>query len=374
VKKIIHFSLADTKSGITQYVLNNWEYIDKSRYQFDVVTFGGKLEFQELLEAEGCRVFYVRYRAEEQPDEFRKEILQILKNRYDAVHLHTSYWKSFELEKLARQAGVPKIIVHSHNTGVFDDIGRNAKEEQHYKLRSELTPDIATDYWACSELAARWLYADKIIPEKIQILKNAVNIDRFIYNRAVRTAYRTRLRWDDSFIIGHVGRFSYQKNHEFLIKVFCKLTQIHEEVRLLLIGKGVLEKQIRTMAEEYGLSDKVYFTGACDDVNCWFQAMDLFCLPSRFEGFPIVAVEAQAGGVPSILSSTITQEAKIVENVTFIPLCEDEWINKIEEEIERDLSRNVQERMMASQMLKQQGYDLKDSVKELERLYEDTAN
>lgn len=145
-------------------------------------------------------------------------------------------------------------------------------------------------------------------------------------------------------------------------------------MRLLLIGKGVLEKQIRTMAEEYGLSDKVYFTGACDDVNCWFQAMDLFCLPSRFEGFPIVAVEAQAGGVPSILSSTITQEAKIVENVTFIPLCEDEWINKIEEEIERDLSRNVQERMMASQMLKQQGYDLKDSVKELERLYEDTAN
>ena len=257
---------------------------------------------------------------------------------------------------------------------MFDDIGRNAKEEQHYKLRSELTPDIATDYWACSELAARWLYADKIIPEKIQILKNAVNIDRFIYNRAVRTAYRTRLRWDDSFIIGHVGRFSYQKNHEFLIKVFCKLTQIHEEVRLLLIGKGVLEKQIRTMAEEYGLSDKVYFTGACDDVNCWFQAMDLFCLPSRLEGFPIVAVEAQAGGVPSILSSTITQEAKIVENVTFIPLCEDEWINKIEEEIERDLSRNVQERMMASQMLKQQGYDLKDSVKELERLYEDTAN
>ena len=100
MKKIIHFSLADTKSGITQY---NWEYIDKSRYQFDVVTFGGKLEFQELLEAEGCRVFYVRYRAEEQPDEFRKEILQILKNRYDAVHLHTSYWKSFELEKLARQ-------------------------------------------------------------------------------------------------------------------------------------------------------------------------------------------------------------------------------------------------------------------------------
>lgn len=374
MKKIIHFSLADAKGGITQYVLNNWKYIDKSRFQFDVVTFGGKLDFQEMLEAEGCRVFYVRYRAEEQPDEFRKEILQILKNRYDVVHLHTSYWKSFELEKLARQAGVPKIIVHSHNTGVFDDIGRNEKEEQHYKLRSELTPDIATDYWACSELAARWLYADKIFPEKIQILKNAVNIDRYIYNRAVRTMYRTRLRWDDNFIIGHVGRFSYQKNHEFLIKVFGKLTQVHEEARLLLVGKGVLEKQIRTMVEEYGLSDKVYFTGACDDVNCWFQAMDLFCLPSRFEGFPIVAVEAQAGGVPSILSSTITQEAKIVENVTFKPLCEDEWINKIEEEMELDLSRNIQERMMASQMLKQQGYDLKDSVKELERLYEDTVN
>ena len=130
MKKIIHFSLANTRGGITQYVLNHWKYIDKSSFQFDVVTFGGKLDFQEELEAQGCKVFYVKNRAEDDLAQFRDEILRILSGGYDMIHLHTSYWKSFELEKLAKQAGIPRIIVHAHNTAVFDDKGREEKERQ----------------------------------------------------------------------------------------------------------------------------------------------------------------------------------------------------------------------------------------------------
>lgn len=374
MKKIIHFSLANAKGGITQYVLNNWKYIDKSRFQFDVVTFGGKLDFQEELEAEGCKVYYVKHRAENNLGEFRDEISRILRNGYDAIHLHTSYWKSFELEKLAKKAGIPQIIVHSHNTAVFDDDGREEKEKQHYMLRGILEPDLATDYCACSNVAAEWLYADKIRPEKIHILKNAVDIDGFAYNEQIRKVYRDRLGWKDKFIIGHIGRFSYQKNHIFLINLFKKLVEANENIRLLLIGKGKLEEQIRSMAYAYGLEDKIYFAGACNNVNCWIQAMDMFCLPSRFEGFPIVAVEAQAAGVTSIFSNTITEEVKLTKNVAFLPLNQSIWKKEIEIKMNQIFTNDIYDRMNYSQILREQGYDIRNSIRELEQLYENITD
>lgn len=369
MKKIIHFSLTGAKSGITQYILSNWKHIDKTNFQFDMVTFGGKLDFQESLEAEGCKIFYVKNRAEDNLERFQKDILRIFSENYDAVHLHTSYWKSFELEKLARQAGIPKVIVHSHNTAVFDDEGREEKERIHYSLREKLTPDMATDFCTCSQTAARWLYGDKIPENKVILMKNAVDIDRFAYCEQVRKEYRRKLGWDDMFIIGHVGRFSYQKNHEFLVDVFREITCWNKNARLLLIGKGPLEARIRAIVKEYGLSEKVYFAGACEDVNRWLQVMDLFCLPSRFEGFPIVAVEAQAAGVPLMLGDTITNEVKLSQNVCYIPLRIATWADEIKTKMEDNIQKDISRRPEGKATLKHQGYDINDSVKELERLY-----
>lgn len=371
MKKIIHFSLANAKGGITQYVLNNWDHIDKSRFRFDVVTFGGKLDFQEEIEAEGCKVFYVKHRAEDNLDGFRNAILHILRSGYDVIHLHTSYWKSFELERLAKRAGIPQIIIHSHNTAVFDDDEREKKEKRHYMLRDIVDADMATDYCACSKTAAEWLYADKIPPEKIHILKNSIDIEQFVYDEQVRKIYRARLKWEDKFIIGHIGRFSYQKNHVFLIELFKKIADVNEKARLLLIGKGPLEEQIKSMVRAYGLSDKVYFAGACNDVNCWIQSMDIFCLPSRFEGFPIVAVEAQAAGITSIFSSTITDEVKLTKNVVFLPLDQNEWKKEIEIKMNQMLTSSFLEKANNGEILRRQGYDIRDSVKELERLYDE---
>jgi len=194
VKKIIHFSLANNKGGITQYVLNNWKFIDKTKFQFDMVTFGESLDFQSELEEEGCNVFYVKNRAEYNLKKFQNEILRIFSNGYDIAHLHTSYWKSFELEKLAKQVGIPRVIVHSHNTEVFDDIGREEKKRQHYNLLSALTPDIATDFWACSRAAAKWLYADKIPEERIRIVNNAIDVNKFTFSKQKRKEYRVKTR------------------------------------------------------------------------------------------------------------------------------------------------------------------------------------
>lgn len=363
-KKIIHFSLANTKSGITQYILNNWKHIDKEKFQFDVVTFGGKLDFQEQLESEGCKVFYVKSRAEEDFENFRREISQIFLNGYDAVHLHTSYWKSFELEKLARQAGIPRIIVHSHNTAVFDDIEREEKEKRHYQLRDQLTIDIATDYWACSKMAAEWLYADKIPQEKIHIVHNAIDVSRFAFDGTKRQEIRQWLGWEDNLVIGHVGRFSYQKNHLFLIEVFKEVVKKNEGARLVLIGKGPLEEEIKALVERYNLTGKVYFAGVRDDVHCWLEAMDLFVLPSRFEGLPIVAIEAQASGVKCLVSNTITKETAITDYISFLPLDMSIWI----EEILSDDNGEKDRKKYAGQVM-QAGYDINNYIRTLENLY-----
>lgn len=363
-KKIIHFSLANTKGGITQYILNNWKHIDKEKFQFDVVTFGGKLDFQEQLKAEGCKVFYVKSRAEDDLENFRSEISQIFLNSYDAVHLHTSYWKSFELEKLARQAGIPRIIVHSHNTAVFDDDGREEKEKQHYQLRDQLAIDIATDYWACSKAAAEWLYADKIPQEKIHIVHNAIDVSKFAFCGTKRREIRQWLGWEDNLVIGHVGRFSYQKNHIFLIEVFKEVVKKNEDARLVLIGKGPLEKEIKTLVERYNLTDKVYFVGVRDDVHCWLEAMDLFVLPSRFEGLPIVAIEAQASGVKCLVSDTITKETAVTDHISFLPLDKSTWIKEI-------LSEKINEknRKQYAEQVMHAGYDINSYIKTLENMY-----
>lgn len=364
IKKIVHFSLANTKSGITQYILNNWKYIDKTKFRFDMVTFGEKLDFQKDLEADGCRVFYVKNRAEDNLKDFQNEILQIFSNGYDAVHLHTSYWKSFELEKLAKQAGIPKIIVHAHNTAVFDDNGREEKEKQHYKLREELSPDIATDFWACSGLAAEWLYADKIPQEKIHIVNNAIDVQSFKYDWQKRMEVRQRLGWEDKLVIGHVGRFSFQKNHEFLIELLKETAKIEEGVRLMLIGKGPLVNKIRLLVDQYKLADKVFFAGACDDVNCWLQAVDIFALPSRFEGLPIVAIEAQASGAKCLVSNTITKETAVTDNISFLPLDVSAWRDKIL----ADKIETKDRRKYADQVI-QAGYDITQYIKTLENMY-----
>ena len=362
--KIIHFSLANTKSGITQYVLNNWKHIDKTKFHFDMVTFGEKLDFQNDLEADGCKVFYVQNRAEDNIKGFQKEILQIFSNGYDAVHLHTSYWKSFELEKMAKHIGIPRIIVHAHNTGVFDDNGREEKEKQHYRLRDELTPDIATDFWACSRLAANWLYEGKIPQEKIRIVNNAIDVLKFQFDGQKRKEIRRKLGWEDKLIIGHVGRFSYQKNHEFLIELLEKTIQINPNARLLLLGKGMAENHIKSLAEQRKLRDKVFFAGVRDDVNSWLQAMDIFALPSRFEGLPIVAIEAQASGVRCLVSDTITRETAVTDHISFFPLEISAWRDEILSEKMEEKARG----QYADQVIKA-GYDIRGYIETLENMY-----
>lgn len=161
----------------------------------------------------------------------------------------------------------------------------------------------------------------------------------------------------------HVGRFAYQKNHNFLLDVFKSVSEENEKVKLLLIGIGELEEQIRNKVEQYDLSNKVLFLGKREDVNCIMQAADIFAFPSRFEGFGIVLIEAQAAGLKCIVSNEIPAIAKITNNILFLPFEKKIWVEKIQEYNSGYTRKNM------SEVMEKAGFDMKTLVRKIEDIY-----
>jgi len=363
--KILQFSIGNVHGGVTQYVLKNWEFIDKEKFQFDFVTLSKELDFAAELIRQGCRVYYLSCYAEENEEQFRREMNQILAEGYDAVHLHTNFWRSFIVEQLAIEHHIPKIIVHSHNSmvDIVDNELREAAIKVHKVRRQEFSESLATDFWACSELAADWLFGAKIPKERIKLLKNAIDVNQFSYDVHVRNEYRNKLGLANCFVLGHTGRFVYQKNHDFLIDVFYRISQTMPDARLILIGTGALEDGIRDKVHRYGIEDKVLFMGKRADVNHLLQAMDMFLLPSRFEGLPIVLVEAQASGIKCITSTHVTQEAGITDNIEFLRLEVSLWADKVIQ------NATIYSRTKVDDTITSAGYNIRLQIKELEILY-----
>lgn len=363
--KVLHFTLANTGGGVTQFMLNLWKHIDKERFHFDFVTMSPYLDYAEELEKTGSRIYYVKTYAETDREGFEREISAILDNGYDVVHLHTSWWRGFALEEIAKKKGVPQIIIHSHNSDVH--IGENQSREEARKLHKEqrelLNADMATDFLTCSVKAADWLYGDRIEKEKIRLIPNGVDTDEFAFNPVVREKYRCEMGLENNFVIGHVGRFAYQKNHEFLIDVFAEVVKQRSDARLLLVGTGALEEQIKEKVQKLGISEQVIFVGKRNDVNCLMQAMDLFVLPSRFEGLGSVLIEAQASGLKCIVSSEVPLEAKIIDDFEYISLERQTWVEKILGSVKNDMRQSYNE------LIRKEGFDIGSQVEIMERIY-----
>lgn len=364
--KVLQFPMANAYGGITQYALQNWRYIDKTRFQFDFATLRKeKLYFEDEVTAQGCKVYHISCYAEENKQQFSDEVRRILANGYDAVHLHTSYWKSFLVEELAKEAGIPKIIIHAHNTSVLEGDNREERIAHHKQCMANLDETIATDYWACSWEAAKWLYGDSIPKEKIVVQKNAIDIDKYVYTPEIARKIREELGWQDQYIIGHVGRFTYQKNHEFLIRVFRAVYEKNPNTRLLLIGVGPERKKIENTISDWNLSDAVQILEKRDDIHYLMQAFDCFVLPSLFEGLAIVLIEAQAAGCDCLISDVIPDEAVLTDNVRKLPLNKEKWTNTLLYLAKEKHPRNEK----SIQVVRDQGYDIKKQIINIEEGY-----
>lgn len=362
--KILNLPIGSAYGGITRYFLENWKYINKEKFQYDVVTMQNNLEYERELTENGTKVYHM-CRAEDNKEQFIKEAEEILDNGYDIVHIHTSFWKSFIFEECAKRKGVKKIIIHAHNTDVSrtdNMILLDKMRKQHNVVKERINPNIATDYWACSWEAADWLYGDKISRNNIKIVIDDIDIDRFCYDPSIREEYRKVYNLNSKYVIGHIGRFTYQKNQKFLIDVFNVVHKIRENSVLLLEGIGDRKDEMVNYVKLLELQDDVIFMEKRKDVECLYQAMDVFAFPSRYEGLGRVLIEAQTSGLQCFSSDKVPQIAKVTDNISYLPLEKECWINallNLEEYTRKDMSAQV----------KLCGYNIKENIKKLENLY-----
>lgn len=361
------------KGGTEAVILNYYNNIDKKKIHIDFLVHGYEIECRDnfthrYLEKNGSKVFYVTPRGESY---FRnkKEVSDILQsNKFDIIHTHMDAAGAFVLRE-AKRAKIEIRMAHSHNTASTQK-PKNLKSYIHnlvleyarFKIRN-----YATHYLACSEAAGEWLFGQENLRNgKVKVLRNAVDCEKLSFNKRMSQQKRKELNINDKFVIGHIGRFAYQKNHEFIIKVFNEIYKRNKDVRLLLIGDGELKKRIEDKVKELSLEQAVLFLGLREDINDLLQAMDVFFLPSNFEGLPVVGIEAQAAGLPCIMSDHITREVDITGLVQFISLDEsvEKWASSVLE-----IKKSEKERENTLEKIRRAGYDIKHNAKELESLY-----
>lgn len=366
--KVLYFIDRMLRGGIQTFVIENMKHMDKNKIQIDYLLLddGVKYELEDTLKEMGSNVYKLKGVWLRKPTDYFNYFKKIDEffsqhNDYKVVHLHSSS-KNFYILKSAKKYGIPVRIAHSHNIGFQSN---NKIQIMVGNLCKPLLKKYATDYFACAYLAGEWLFGKKAVKDgKVRVIHNAVEYEKFKFNEEKRMEIRNRLNINDKLVIGNVGRFSEQKNHEFLIEIFSEIHKKNKMSTLMLIGKGEKEVLIRKKVRNLGLENDVIFMGFCNNVNELMWAMDIFLMPSLHEGLPVVGIEAQATGLPCFMSKyVITDEVKITELVKFIDLKQSskEWAKEI---LNSDLNRKD-----TKAELEQAGYLIMDTAKELENFY-----
>lgn len=301
------------RAGLETMLMNYYRRIDRSEIQFDFLTHRpDKGDYDDEITSLGGRVYYApRLYPQNYPKYFAYMKDFFLKHpEYKIVHSHIDAMSYLPL-LAAKRAKVPVRIAHSHNTSMDRDFKYLLKRYFMKRL-----PGVATDLFACGEDAGHFQFGDRAFT----LVKNAIDASNFAFNQEIRGAVRDELGLKDAFVIGHVGRFTHQKNHEFLIRVFDELQKQVENAVLLLIGVGEMLDAVKEQIGKLGLGDKVRLLGNRGDVNKLYQAMDVFVLPSFYEGVPVVGIEAQYANLPCLFSDKVPRESAFSKVSSFISI------------------------------------------------------
>lgn len=347
--------------GVEKILLDYTREI-KDSCHMDIVAFA---EQQGLLETEfaalGCGI-YKATMLKKNPFQTVRDLNKIIKaGNYDVIHCHQGYL-SFIALTVARIQRIPVRIAHSHLAFVAEGLSKKVMR----KFMAWLTKQSATHLFACGIDAGSWAWGKKSMNSgHVHIMKNAIDISAFSYDPQVREKKRKELHIEDKFVIGNVGRMSYQKNHEFLLRVFARIYKKCSNAVLLLVGDGERMEKITALAETMHISDRVIFLGSRNDVRQLLNAMDVFVLPSHFEGLPITLVEAQCNGLKCYTSDNVTREVAVGDLVRYLSIdhTEDLWAEHILDEHER------MEPELAVSMIKKGGYDINEESTSLLGIY-----
>lgn len=357
--RIAHIMGKMVNGGVESVIMNYYRNIDRTKIQFDFfVDKDGTCPQEEEIKALGGRVFWIE--PYQNITQNMKDMKRLFKeNKYKIVHSNLNTMSAFSL-LTAKQCGIPVRICHNHSTTSPYDIKKNIMK----MILRPFSKIFANYYFACSDYAGEWMFGKKNMrSHKVTVLKNAIDVKRFSFDPRVREKIRREIGVDNKFVIGHVGRFVWAKNHEFLIDVFSEVHKKRPESVLLLIGEGELEEKIRNKAKEKNIENAVIFLGAHSDIEKYYQAFDLFAFPSRFEGLGLVTIEAQISGTYVVSSEAVPKEAKITEHMQFIPLNDfDGWVNALS-------SVAPTKQLVDAEMIRKSGYDISEEAKKLENFY-----
>lgn len=363
--RVLHVLDSMGPGGAQAFIMNVYREIDRDKIQFDFLLHKEyENSYDDEVKQLGGKIYYLPGRRDgilknkRALKEFFKEHTE-----YKSVHMHISSLTYIEPLIAAKVAGVKNRIVHSHNTRAS---GSKLHKMIHTlnKLRIER---IATHFYACSDNAARWFYGDKGLYKKSKVIQNGINTDLYKASTATGEEYRKLINIGDAVVLGHIGRFSKVKNHAFLLDIFKAYHAKNSSSVLVLVGDGSTKEQIENKAKEYQLDKKVIFTGNRKDVPQLLQVMDVVVMPSHYEGFPVVLVEAQAASVPCVVSDVVTATVDITGGVEFCSL--EDSAEKWSETIEKCLKKGKNPDWNG--MIKKAGFDIKDVCLELSKTYTD---
>lgn len=356
--RICHILGKMNGGGVESMVMNYYRHIDKDKIQFDfLVEEDSTIIPYEEITSLGGRVYMIP--PYQNLYKYNQKLIAIFrKNQYEIVHSHINSLSVFPLSA-AKKAGVPIRIAHSHSTAAP---GETVKNFFKYSLRP-MSKAYPTHYCSCSKTAGEWLFGKKIINDiNLNIVINGIDLVKFRFNLKERESIREELNITDKYVIGHTGRLSFQKNQEFLLTLLSGIIYKIPNAVLLLLGDGQEYEKLVKQACKLKLTKHILFLGNKPDVHRYYNAMDIFAFPSRYEGLGISAVEAQVSGLPVLLSDNVPTEADFTDNCYFLSINKGvkPWIDAVlyfyNKEF-RDINVNSQK------------YEIKENVEKLEDYY-----
>ena len=332
--RVLHIMGSLNRGGLETFVMNVYRQIDRERIQFDfLLTQDASGGYEEEAAAMGARIYHIPPRNKGFKD-YNRALDGFFRTHsgYAAVHQHVSSLTSIAPIRYAKKHGIPVRILHAHSSAIAKSLRLRWAHLAFHCLGKLVVRRWATHWLGCSEKALDWVYRGTGVRSRAVMVNNGIDCAAYAYDEKTRETVRAELNISkDAFVMGHVGRFAPVKNHAFLIDILAEVRKSVPEAKLLLVGKGGTMDAVKAKAEEKGLSAEVVFTGERSDVARLLQAMDVFVMPSLFEGLPVSMVEAQAAGLPLVVSSAISRDSDITGTVLFKPLADtvESWAESV---------------------------------------------
>ena len=345
------------RGGLETMLMNYYRHINRDKVQFDFLVHRDfEADYDQEINRLGGKIYHIS-RLNPCSPFYREKLKKFLKTHqeYKIVHVHQDCLSSVALQ-CAKECGIPVRIAHSHNSNQNKNIKFLIKKYYMKKI-----PLYATHLFACGEKAGDWMFSG----EKYEIIHNAIDVKKYTYSREKARVIREKMHLENNVVIGHVGRFDLQKNHVFLLDIFTECIKAIPNAKLLLVGDGEERKDIEARARELGINNNVIFTGVRSDVEDLFQVMDIFVFPSLYEGLPVTMIEAQAAGLPCVISDEVPNECIVTSGlVTPMKLSESphNWAEQIVKSIKIQRKNHLEE-------IQNSGYDIATEVGKLEKFY-----